>query len=71
MIIPLDVATEGYLNSPLSIATSGYLYIAVTGGDNKKSRVIKGESLDHIQRQLNEEEEIIMIVLTLVEQDLI
>jgi len=77
---PIDVVTEGYLNSPLSVATDGYIYIATVGvidkghkysGSAGKTRKVKGKSVAEIRKQLRQNEQIIEVVLAMIEQDII
>ena len=63
-ISPIDMATDGYLNSPLSVATDGYLHILLD---------VRGGTSDKAKRMLlmaklrREDEEILAIILAAVE----
>jgi len=76
-IRPLSVATRGYLDGVDGVATRGYIYIATvgvvspSGGSTGKTRTVKGRTVESIQQQLREDEEIITIVMAAIEQDLL
>ena len=72
-VSPIDVATQGYLNSPLSVAVDGYLIIEVDavvdrgGGSSAKTRTYRtlpGETLESWkERMMREDEEILEIII--------
>lgn len=79
-VSPIDVATDGYLNSPLSAAADGYLtlFTVVTkkpgGGGQKgglqstKHYTVTPDQIDDLRAQLErEDEEIIAIVMAAME----
>ena len=80
-VIPLDVATDGYLNSPLSVAVDGYLSLGEaptpppTGGGGGKGGLqhpkyytYTPEQVDMLKSQLlNEDDEILAIVMAAVD----
>jgi hypothetical protein len=81
-VIPLAVATDGYLDSPLSVAVDGYLTLGeippvVTppgGGGGKgglqhpKYYTYTPEQVDMLKAQLlNEDDEILAIVMAAVD----
>lgn len=79
-VSPIDVATDGYLNSPLSVAADGYLtlFTVVTkpkgGGGQKgglqhpRTYTVTPDQIDDLRAQLErEDEEIIAIVMAAME----
>lgn len=76
MIVPINIATEGYLTgNPISIATSGYISIVVltrgTGGlagftPINYHELNEPEGIDSLEQALQEDEEIVEIIISLV-----
>jgi len=71
MIRPLDVVTEGYLNSPLSVATSGYLYIAIVSDSGGHKRNVYAPSEELLKRRIRDDEEVIQIIVMAVQSGII
>jgi len=79
-ISPIDIATDGYLNSPLAVAADGYLTLFTVstvkkgGGGQKgglqhpRNYTVTPDQLDDLRAQLErEDEEIIAIVMAAME----
>lgn len=61
-ISPLNVATDGYLDSPLSVATSGYLYIAIVQDNTGHKRAVYYNDEQELQRKIRDDEEVVLIL---------
>lgn len=78
-VSPIDVATDGYLNSPLSVAVDGYLTVTlqpvpeVPGGGGGKGKLrgleppkyytVTPQRLDDLQAQLEREDDEILTIV--------
>ena len=74
---PLDVATEGYLNSPLSVAASGYLrlgiviFVDTTGSGAARSVEFTGKMTAAKLAQLRREDEEVVAIITAIGEHLL